>query len=372
MKLFMGLMSGTSMDGIDAAISDLTNNSFVEGLIHPYSSETRYFLEKVLTANLCTLKDYSQLNTLLGREFAQAALNLLDKTAILPTSIEAIGSHGQTICHDARSNIPYTLQLGCPHTIAELTGITVVADFRTRDLVRGGQGAPLAPLYHQALFKACDYPLAVVNIGGIANLSYLKNAKNFSGYDLGPGNCLMDAWIQKHFSCPYDKQGTWAESGKVIQPLLTLLLADAYFKQPTPKSIGKEYFSLSWLNTYLKPDYAAVDIQATLLKFTAVGIANGVKELTLPPKELLVCGGGVHNNALLKTLANLLPTVRLSSTLAYNVNPDYIEALMFAWLAEKTINAIPLELESITGSPGSAILGAIYPAGIDKRNSLRV
>lgn len=367
-KLFIGLMSGTSMDGIDAALVDLSTNQFIAGLTRPYSAEAKSYLNAVLNGELTSIKAYSQLNTLLGREFASAAIELMNKVQISREAIQAIGSHGQTLCHDATAAIPYTIQLGCAHTIAELTGITVVADFRTRDLVVGGQGAPFAPIYHQALFKGQNFPIAIVNIGGIANVTYMPNEVMVSGYDLGPGNCLMDAWIQKNLGHDYDEAGAWAATGKVIEPLLNKMLSDPYFKREQPKSIGKEYFSLDWLKSYLNAQYAARDVQATLLRLTVTTIAQGIKKEALAPKQVFICGGGAHNAALLNSLANLLPEMPVKSTDAININPDFIEALMFAWLAEKTLSKTPLDLSQITGAKQSAILGAIFPGGIDKSN----
>ncbi|MBA3536129.1 MAG: anhydro-N-acetylmuramic acid kinase [Tatlockia sp.] len=360
-SLFMGLMSGTSMDGIDAALIDYPSNSFIAGLTRPYSLKTKEYLNSVLSGELSSLKNYCQLNTLLGREFAEAAIELLNQTQIPASSVEAIGSHGQTLCHDAAADLPYTLQLGCAHTIAELTGVTVVADFRTRDLVVGGQGAPFAPIYHQALFKEQEYPLAVVNIGGISNLSVLANESRVNGYDLGPGNCLMDAWILKNLGYDYDKNGDWAASGSAISSLLEELLADPYFQRSQPKSIGKEYFSINWLLPHLKADFAPEDVQATLLLLTATTIAQGLQRGLTAVNQLLICGGGVHNSVLVSTLARLLPEIKVQSTEAININPDYIEALMFAWFAQKTISRTILDLSQITGAKSSTILGAIYP-----------
>ncbi|CEK10804.1 anhydro-N-acetylmuramic acid kinase [Legionella hackeliae] len=360
------------MDGIDAAAIELASNTFIDGLTKPYSQQAKNLLEEVLQEKSQSLAIYSQLNTILGREFAQAALLLMEKTNLSSTSIQAVGSHGQTLCHDASAEIPYTVQLGCAHTIAELTGVTVVADFRTRDLIVGGQGAPFAPIYHQALFKDQQFPLAVVNVGGIANLSYLSNASRVHGYDTGPGNCLMDAWIKKNLGKDYDKNGDWAASGKVIEPLLRALLNDPYFKKSQPKSIGKEYFSLAWLEQHLKPHYSSVDVQATLLMLTANTIADAVNRETQHPTQVLICGGGAHNQALMQILSSLLPETPVKSTSAYGVNPDFIEALMFAWLADKTLMNEPLDMSQITGASRLAILGTIYPAGIDKRNWLRV
>jgi anhydro-N-acetylmuramic acid kinase len=365
-SIFMGLMSGTSMDGIDAALIDFSSNSFIAGLTRPYSAKAKDYLNSVVSGELSSLKNYCQLNTLLGREFAEAAIELLNQTQIPASSIKAIGSHGQTLCHDAAADIPYTLQSGCAHTIAELTGITVVADFRTRDLVVGGQGAPFAPIYHQALFREQEYPLAVVNIGGIANLSFLADESRVSGYDLGPGNCLMDAWIHKNLRFDYDKNGAWAASGSVISSLLEKLLADSYFQRSQPKSIGKEYFSLNWLSPHLQADYAPADIQATLMMLTATTIAQGLQREATAVHQLLICGGGAHNSVLVNTLAGLLPEIKVQSTEAININPDFIEALMFAWFAEKTLSRTILDLSQITGAKSSTILGAIYP-GINIR-----
>lgn len=360
MKLFIGLMSGTSMDGIDAALVDLSSNTFIAGVTRPYSKETKQLLNEVCNTQLVNLSTYSQLNTLLGREFSQAALDVMKKARILTSAICAIGSHGQTLCHDATAAIPYTVQLGCAHTIAQQTGITVVADFRTRDLVVGGQGAPFAPIYHQALFKKQAYPLAIVNIGGIANLTYLSETE-VSGYDLGPGNCLMDHWIQKHQGSAYDHNGVWGASGRVIKPLLESLLTDPYFQRTPPKSIGKEYFSLTWLSNYLQADWAKEDVQATLLMLTARPIVHALTEKKWMPKQLFVCGGGAHNLALMNLLACLLPNINVASTNVIKINPDFVEAIMFAWLAEKTLSNVSMDLSQITGSKQPIVLGSIFP-----------
>lgn len=372
MDLYIGLMSGTSMDGIDAALIDLSANHFIAGLTSPYSTETKQYLNNVVNGKLGGLEHICQLNTLLGRDFANAALELLTLAKVEASSVLAIGSHGQTVCHEATAAIPYTLQLGCAHTIAELTGITVVADFRTRDLVLGGQGAPFAPIYHQALFGNQAYPLAAVNIGGIANLSYMKTNEEVSGYDLGPGNCLMDSWVNKHLGYDYDHDGAWAATGQVIPQLLDALLKDPYFKRELPKSIGKEYFSMEWLTGHLQPDYTVADVQRTLLQLTAQTIAEGILAVDKLPQKVLVCGGGAHNSMLMKILAGLLPDMTVESTAAINIDPDFIEALMFAWFAEKCLSKKAVDLRSITGAKKAAILGAIYPAGIDKRNWLGV
>jgi anhydro-N-acetylmuramic acid kinase len=228
-------------------------------------------------------------------------------------------------------------------------------------LVNGGQGAPFAPLYHQELFNKYDEHIAIVNVGGIANVTYLNPGQVTKGWDVGPGNCLMDAWINKHQNKSYDEYGNWAAQGTVIQPLLEMLLSDPFFAHPAPKSIGKEYFSLSWLEPHLKNEYKPVDVQATLLSLTASSITDSIVHTNAATKKMYLCGGGTHNISLINKLSSLLPRVTVTSVNDLGVNPDYLEAMMFAWLASQTINSIPVNLCSITGSKSEAILGAIYP-----------
>ena len=361
MALYIGLMSGTSMDGIDAAMVNLPSNQLIAGLTRPYSDAARERLNHVLTGKPLRLSTLNQLNTVLGQEFALAVLELLKKASIKASDVMAIGSHGQTICHDATAEIPYTVQLGCPHTIAEMTGIRVVADFRTRDLVVGGQGAPFAPLYHQVLFAHQSKPIAVVNIGGIANVTFLDSSNSLSGYDIGPGNCLMDAWAQQNINKRYDADGHWAASGKVIQPLLSKLLSDSFFQVAPPKSIGKEYFSDKWLFSNAGAQYAPVDVQATLLELTATTIYNAIHQKDTQPSTVIICGGGVHNKALLEALQSHFGACPVLSSHPFGVDPDFLEAMMFAWLAEKTLHEIPIDLTGLTGAKKPIILGAVYP-----------
>ncbi|KTD41155.1 anhydro-N-acetylmuramic acid kinase [Legionella parisiensis] len=361
MTLYIGLMSGTSMDGIDAALVDVSTNTLLYGMTKKYSDEVKGRIENLLSGNDLSLASICQLNILIGREFADAVNRLLQKTKLSPSDICSIGSHGQTLCHNTHSTIPYTLQLGCAHTIAELTGITVVADFRTRDLVLGGQGAPFAPLYHQKLFAGKNNHVAVVNIGGIANITFIKANEPVKGWDIGPGNCLLDAWIMKHQGKSYDADGAWARQGEIIETLLEELMSDSFITSSSPKSIGKEYFSLLWLEHYLKEEYQPVDIQKTLLAFTAKTIADTVLNEQNPVETMYLCGGGTHNLALLHMLAQLLPQIGVKSIAKIGLSPDFLEAMMFAWLAEQTINQIPVDLCTITGARQPAILGAIYP-----------
>lgn len=363
MSLFIGLMSGTSMDGIDAALVDVSTHTLIAGLTRPYSESAEQFLQAVLRGEKTGLHVLSQLNTVLGREFALAVHQVLDQAGVSSKQVVAIGSHGQTICHDAEADIPYTVQLGCAHTIAESTGIPVVADFRTRDIVLGGQGAPFAPLYHHALFAGLDTPLAVVNVGGIANVTFLAPLVGVSGYDTGPGNALMDAWTQKHLGSSYDKNGAWGATGRVIEPLLAALLNDDYFHLPAPKSIDKGYFSERWLASFILPAYEPHDIQATLVALTATTIVQAIQASHLSLTRVAVCGGGVHNGALMDAIRAQLPALRVDSTASFGVDPDFLEAMMFAWFANQTLNHVPLDLARITGAAHPAILGAIYPVG---------
>jgi anhydro-N-acetylmuramic acid kinase len=372
MKLMIGLMSGTSMDGMDAALVDVDNNTLLMGLTRSYSDKAKRSLHAIVNEPQTTARELSQLNTLLGREFSSAVHQLLAVTGTSSKDVVAIGSHGQTICHDATAEIPYTLQLGCAHTIAELTGITVVADFRTRDLVLGGHGAPFAPIYHQAVFAQQDRPIAIVNIGGIANITFLSQHRDLSGYDIGPGNCLMDAWIQKHVGLAFDAGGEWAATGSVHMPLLEAMLSDPSFSRAPPKSLGKEYFSLDWLSRYLPATIAEEDVQATLMVLTSKSISEAIKKYEEPVNHLAICGGGVHNTHLFHSIEKNLPGIEVVSTQQWGIDPDYMEAMMFAWLANKTILQHPVNMQPITGAKKSAILGVIYSAGIDNRNSIEV
>ncbi|WP_298624344.1 anhydro-N-acetylmuramic acid kinase [uncultured Legionella sp.] len=361
MTFFIGLMSGTSMDGIDAALVHMPSNTLKCGITKKYSDELKQRIDDLINGTHLSLASICQLNTLIGKEFAGAVNELLQEANIDAREIKAIGSHGQTVCHDTNCAIPYTLQLGCGHTISSLTGITVVADFRTRDLVNGGLGAPFAPLYHQELFNHCDLDIALVNIGGISNISFISPQQPTIGWDVGPGNCLMDSWINRHLGKSYDAGGNWAKQGTVISDLLERLLADPFFSMPAPKSIGKEYFSLDWLQCYLQKEYMPEDIQASLLALTAHSIAFTVQNHQNKIKSLYLCGGGTHNTHLLNSLTQLLPGIEVDSIAKAGSSPDYLEAMMFAWLAAQTMEYKPVNLTAITGSKDPAILGAVYP-----------
>ncbi len=361
MSLFIGLMSGTSMDGVDAALVDLSNHTLIAGITRPYSQEIRERLSKFNKTALISPVELMQLHHQIGQEFSEAVFDVLSQAKRKSQDIIAIGSHGQTLYHDPLATISTTLQLGCAHTIAAKTNITTVADFRTRDLVLGGQGAPFAPCYHQEIFKKQALPLVLVNIGGIANITILRKNKPPIGYDTGPGNTLMDAWIRKHRGYFYDAQGDWASTGKIIEPLLQRLLADPYFEQTPPKSIVIEYFSDHWLSTYLESNYLPEDVQATLVSLTALSIAHAIRLNAPECKRVTLCGGGIHNYFLYTQLKQALPECYISSTKELGVDPDYLEAMMFAWFAQQTIQNKTVNLTQITGAKQSTILGVIYP-----------
>ena len=362
MGLYLGLMSGTSMDGIDAALLDTATHTLIDAMTVPYPDALQNELLQFDATQKYTLQTILTLHQKVGQAFATAALTLLKKMGYSSEKITAIWSHGQTVYHAPELEFPTTLQLGCAHTIAEKTGITVVSDFRTRDLILGGQGAPLAPYYHYQLIKKENLPAIVVNLGGIANISFLKKDTPPIGYDVGPGNVLMDAWIKKHHNAAFDKNGDWAATGKVIPVLLEALLADTFFLKSPPKSIDKAYYALDWLEPHLKKTDLPQDVQATLLYLTAVCIARAIQMFSSEEiGPVYLCGGGAHNHALRQILSRCLPEYVIKTTDDFQVSPDYLEAMMMAWLAEQALNNRALDLRQITGASKPAILGVIYP-----------
>lgn len=368
MELYIGLMSGTSADGIDAALVDFSQSrpTMLETHYTPYPQPLR---EKIL--GLChegedEINRMGELDILLGTEFAKAANNLLKKQSLSPTLIQGIGSHGQTIRHYPEKPYRFTLQIADPNTIAALTGITTVADFRRKDLAFGGQGAPLVPAFHQYMFANDRTNRAIVNIGGIANVTLLPSSQKDSsliGFDTGPGNVLLDAWIHTHKKETHDKNGAWAAQGASLPTLLKKLLSDNYFQMPAPKSTGREYFNLSWLLQHIKSlehPVAPADVQATLVELTAQSILAAVQKY-FQKGELLICGGGASNDFLMKRLNELAkPGFTISTTEKYGLHPDWIEAMAFAWLARQTLNKQPGNIPSVTGASQAAVLGGIY------------
>ncbi|MDQ7089983.1 MAG: anhydro-N-acetylmuramic acid kinase [Methylococcales bacterium] len=362
-ELYIGLMSGTSVDGIDAGLVDFSQQhpTLIASECTPFSAKLKDQIETLSTNKSLLLKDYGELDCQLGHLFSQAANRLLKQSGVSHSDIRAIGSHGQTLLHYPESQHPFSLQIGDPNIIAEKTQITTVADFRRRDIAVNGQGAPLAPAFHQAIFKSLQKKTCVVNIGGIANITLLSN-QELIAFDTGTGNTLMDYWCQQHLNKPYDNKGNWAKSGHVIPALLKNFKRANYFKQLPPKSTGKEYFSRDWLMQHLDgfTSSPAEDIQATLCQLTADSIIDAIRQHGEQIETLLICGGGVHNHYLLSLLA--AEGYQVESTLTEGVHPDYVEATAFAWLAKQTMNHLAGNLTKVTGASSPVILGGIYLA----------
>jgi anhydro-N-acetylmuramic acid kinase len=373
--LYLGLISGTSADGIDVAAVELRGErvELVAGRTYAWDDALRAQILRVSQHEpLLSLDEFGELETAVADAFAGAALRLIEDFAIERAAVRAVGSHGQTLRHRPRGERPFTLQIGDPSRIAERTGCTVVADFRRRDVAAGGQGAPLVPAFHRAVFSTQDETRAVLNIGGIANLSLLGGCAHSAlqgvaapvlGFDSGPGNGLMDAWCLRHRGQAYDAGGAFAAEGKVDATLLQRLLSDAYLAEQPPKSSGRDRYHLAWLETQmtgLAPGPA--DVQATLLEFTAASIAQALDRWQPQGQRVLACGGGVHNPVLMLRLASLLPGRTVESTAAHGVDPDFVEAMTFAWLARKTLAGRPGNLCEATGAAGPRVLGGVWQA----------
>lgn len=347
---FIGVMSGTSLDGVDVVLATIDEHRVAQlaSLSWPIPPSLKQAVLDICQGQQLTLSQFGQLDTRLGCLFADAVNALLKAENLQPKDIVAIGCHGQTVWHEPTGVAPHTLQIGDNNQIVARTGITVVGDFRRRDIALGGQGAPLVPAFHQALLAHPTERRMVLNIGGIANLSLLIPGMPVGGYDTGPGNMLMDAWIWRQVGKPYDKDAEWARAGKVILPLLQKMLSDPYFSQPAPKSTGREYFNYAWLERHLRdfPGLDARDVQATLAELTAVTISEQVL-LSGGCDRLMVCGGGSRNPLLMARLAALLPGTEVTSTDAVGISGDDMEALAFAWLAWRTLAGLPGNLPSL-------------------------
>ncbi|MBV2131757.1 anhydro-N-acetylmuramic acid kinase [Pseudomonas sp. MAP12] len=362
MPLYIGVMSGTSLDGLDVA---LIEHEQAPRLLASHYTPMPDELGRQLLA-LCSSGDDEIARSALAEQqwaelAAQAIQQLLQRERLDPRQIRAIGSHGQTVRHEPQRG--FTVQIGNPAMLAELTGICVVADFRRRDVAAGGQGAPLVPAFHKALFGG-ERRRAILNVGGFSNLTLLAPQQPVRGFDCGPGNVLLDAWIRRHRGEAFDRDGAWAASGTADVPLLQGLLADDYFRLQGPKSTGREHFNLDWLLAHLqtRAPIAAADVQATLLELTARSIATALHAALPAAEELLVCGGGAHNKRLMQRLAELQPSCTVESTDTRGLPADWIEAMAFAWLAHCCLEGIPANCPEVTGAGGPRVLGAIYPA----------
>ena len=362
-QLFIGMLSGTSRDGVDAVLVNFHQQKMeiLHATCTPYPTAIKTTLDQLLETGAPPSRDVAALlDENLGRFFARTAQNLVRDTGMETRDIVAIGSHGQTVWHQPEGDNPITIQLGKPELISKGTSTTVVADFRSADLKAGGQGAPLAPLLHQQLFQSTSENRAVLNLGGIANLTILPASGGVSGFDCGPGNCLMDIWTQRHLQKDYDNGGKWASKGSVNADLLETLLNDPYLKLPPPKSTGLEYYNSPWLDNILAgTDIELADVQSTLTEFTAVSVADCLRD-SAKPDRLLVCGGGAQNTYLMRRIAANLPDVIVESTSRYGVDPDWVEGLLFAWLARERLNESAQNTPLITGADQPVLLGSIH------------
>lgn len=373
-EYFIGLLSGTSMDGVDCALVDFSQTP--PSLVATHSQSIPASMRDNLL-HLCQQTQTSSLRLLgetdiaLGRVFAEAVSALLSKCKLKPADITAIGSHGQTIQHHPLGPNQFTMQIGDPNTISAMTGITTVADFRRKDMAAGGQGAPLTPMFHQEYFGIGSVRRAVLNIGGIANVSLLSvgTESPLIGFDTGPGNVLMDTWIDLKRGASFDRNGAWAQSGAVNITLLESLMREDFFSLPAPKSTGRELFNLSWLTAKLGnlAPISDVDVQATLLEFTAQTIAQSTDWHSRKIEELIVCGGGAYNTALLQRIRALLAPVRVMSSDEAGLPANWVEGVAFAWMARKTWLGEAIDCRSVTGARQPCILGGIYRSETDGR-----
>lgn len=364
-EFYVGLMSGTSQDGVDAALVTLDSTSYK---IHrtattPYPDTLRRRIVALVDVPRVSLEELGGLDVAIGSFFAQCALRLVSESGLEPDQVTALGHSGHTVFHQPDGPEPFTLQLGDPSAVAARTGITTVGQLRQMDVALGGQGAPLAPAFHQWAFSDPCERRVVVNIGGIANVSTLEPGRELLGFDTGPGNTLLDRWTQRCTGKPFDDDGKWSRTGQVHGKLLSILMADAYFRRPPPKSTGLEYFNLNWLRSGLDrvgERLSDADIQATLTELTAASIATAINEADCRPERVILCGGGARNGALTERLAACLEEISVESSARHGVEPEWVEAVLFAWLARARIHGEPGNAPSVTGASRPATLGGVY------------
>jgi len=367
---YIGLMSGTSMDAVDVAVADFDKRRarLIEYAEFPYQQELRARVRAISAGS--DINEVTELDIQLGRTFADAILTILAQAHITPARIHAIGSHGQTVLHLPDAREPRTLQLGDPHTIANGTGLTTIADFRRMDMAAGGKGAPLAPAFHAFQFRSDRTDRVILNLGGIANITLLPadNTAEVTGFDTGPGNGLMDDWNYRHNKTNMDKDSRWAQTGQADFDLVKYLLDDPYFASPPPKSTGRDYFNITWLDNALHhygKRLNANDVQASLLELTCTAVQNAIRRHADTASEIYTCGGGANNPYMIHLLRSKLPDIEISSTDKLGLAPNAVEAVTFAWLAYCRVNTIPVDLKSITGATGNTLLGAVYSASLN-------
>ena len=366
-EIYVGLMSGTSLDGVDVAVVDFSDYppQTLHGDTTAYDPALRQHLRELTHSQSITLDALYSLDAELSRVYAGVVDEALDRLSLPSEAVAALGCHGQTIRHRPDADPAYTAQLGDPGRLAVLSGICTVADFRRKDIALGGQGAPLAPAFHQFLLGSDDETRVVVNIGGIANVTCLPADPDAPvyGFDTGPGNTLMDHWVAQHLGEAYDRDGDWARGGEIISELLDPILQDEpYFRLDPPKSTGTEYFDPAWLTPRLDQGFEPRDVQATLAELTAVTIATAIRDMPASVDNCFVCGGGAHNRYLLERLQKALGDISLSTTASIGIDPDYVEASAFAWLARCRLKQETGNLPGVTGASRATVLGGVYPA----------
>lgn len=361
-QLYIGLMSGTSLDGVDAVLADLADSgtTILSAAHADFDADLRKALAELTLPGDDEIDRAGALGNRLAAVYADAARRTLDETGVSAAAVRAIGCHGQTVRH--RPERGYTVQIGNAALLAELTGIAVVADFRSRDVAAGGQGAPLVPAFHVRAFSAPREERVVLNLGGIANVTILRREGPPVGFDTGPGNCLLDLWAARHLGQPCDQDGNWAREGKVAAELLERMLAEPYFGAPPPKSTGRELFGLGWLERHLHPGLHPRDVQATLLELTAASATRAIREHAQGTQRVIACGGGTRNPALMQRLAHHLAPLPLDRSDQHGIPAEQVEAAAFAWLAQQAIERRTGNLPSVTGARGPRILGALYPS----------
>ncbi len=364
MAYFIGLMSGTSVDGIDAVVCDIDSNKvqLIASLCYPIPIKIQNKIHSLSNKEYQNdpIEMMGHLDVDIGQLLSEAVDALLDKAKLKPQQVVAIGSHGQTIRHIPNHPQAFTLQIGDSNIIAANTGIDTVADFRRRDMAYGGQGAPLVPAFHRVVFGDENRNRIIANLGGIANISVLTKTSEVLGYDTGPANTLMDLWIKQNLNKDFDLNGDWAKSGDLNSRLLEAMLADPYFSQEAPKSTGREYFNLEWLTNFNIEAINPEDVQRTLLELTAQTLSDAIDN-HINSGEVYLCGGGAHNDFLVERIQKLIPEFSIESTYSLGVDPDWVEAAAFAWLAFRTTNRQTGNLSSVTGASEDTVLGAVYP-----------
>lgn len=368
-QYYLGMMSGTSLDGVDVALVDFEHQpNVIAADFTPMPENLRQKITALVQSGETTLQALGELDHQLGRLYSDCVNQFLQKQGLSPSQIQAIGCHGQTVWHAPKGENPFTMQIGDMNLLAAKTGITVVGDFRRKDMAFGGQGAPLVPAFHQAVFSDENWATVVLNIGGISNISVLIPGQGGMGFDTGPGNTLLDQWIEQHQGVRYDKNGEWGAQGKVNEVLLSALLEEPFFQLPPPKSTGRELFNLTWLQAKLEkiisktPALSPQDVQATLVALTVESIAQALDKIQSHlPCRLFVCGGGAKHPFIMNGLRERLPQWQVQTTETVGFDVDYVEAAAFAWLAYRRMQNLPANLPSVTGAKSAVCLGAIFP-----------